>query len=169
MVGWKCSLPHSDEPLTPPQGSGCHTTFMDPHLKSTLRNTSGQEQMSVKEAEELKVWFFRVIGLSKSHHSCEEIKQNQGFIVHWWLIACLAGWVQGWDWLTCCSPCQLPSWHQGLDKWTVRRHTVGLKWKRGSYLCCRHSASEYPPYAFLSEQKDRPLWDFQRTGVGQDS
>lgn len=42
--------------------------------------------MSVNEAEELKVWFFRAIGLSKSHHSCEEIKQNQGYIVH-----CLSG------------------------------------------------------------------------------
>lgn len=30
--------------------------------------------MSVEDADELNVWFFRATGLSKSHHSCEERK-----------------------------------------------------------------------------------------------
>lgn len=164
MVGWKCSL--FTEPLTPPQGSGCHRTLVEPHLrfKSTHRNTSGQEQMSVKEAEELKVWFFRAIGLSKSHHSWEETKHSQGHIVHWWLVRVWLGSGVGLADLLLSTPA--PSWHQGLNKGTVRRHTVEMKWKRGRCLFCRHSASEKPPYGLFPEWKDELLWDFQRRDIG---
>ena len=43
---------------------------------SSRINTSGQEQISVNTAEELKVRFFKGIDLSKSHHSCGLKKKN---------------------------------------------------------------------------------------------
>lgn len=114
--------------------------------------------MSEKDADELNVWFFRGTGLSKSHHSCEEIKKrNSGLyraLVILWLIA---GFRNGTCWLTALCLSFLTSKKDYMD--SKRRG-------KGKAMHTTVILGNLPYTILFPKWKNEFLQEFQRTDIG---